>query len=64
MLVPEFGFQILCQSKQGGNICIGTLPCRLQFPPVVYKNSDLKARQTTHEVHSVPRNQLQALLFL
>lgn len=33
-----------CQSKQEENICIGTLPHRLQLPPPVYKNSDLKAR--------------------
>lgn len=33
---------------------MGTLPHRLQFPPVVYKNSDLKARLGTHEVHTVP----------
>lgn len=55
---PEFGFQILYQSKRGGNICTGTLPRRLRIPPAVRKNSGLKALQTTHEVHSVLGDQL------
>jgi len=49
---PEFGFQILYQSRQDGNICIGTLPHGWQFSPAECRNSDLKALLMTQEVHS------------
>lgn len=64
MSVPEFGFQILYQSEQGGNICLGILPHRLQFPPAVYENSDLKALLTTHEVHSAWKSALSLVVFI